>query len=212
MGNSVLAERALRGRECECTSGQSSHAEALELDIDEAIQNHGQQRAARKKKRAGALKILFYPMATMNLRLLQYFVCMRAFFKGCSVLHGSFDASRVGNVNRLIDAPRQLHCEARCTAASFGRNKLFQMNMVVSFQVFAISVFFFGKSLCDTGFLLQHKEFKTWSLSRPQGHRKSLCVCIVYVRQQATREAMSAATLAFQTGTKVEQDDMGNTR
>ena len=27
---------------------------------------------------------------------------MEAFFKGCSVLHGSFDANQVGNVNRLF--------------------------------------------------------------------------------------------------------------
>ena len=134
--NYVLAETNHHDVERERRSGQSGHAEALELDIDEALMNQGQQRAARKRKRAGALKITFNPVATMNFKLLQYFLCMRAFFKGCAVLHGSFDASRVGNVNRLFGLltrpdnyaawlhPVVTHVnEAQCTAFSLGSER-----------------------------------------------------------------------------------------
>ena len=68
VGNCVLAEKAFCDRDRERTSGQPGHAEALELDNDEALQNQGQQRAARKRKRAGRL-IVFLPDGHDYLRL-----------------------------------------------------------------------------------------------------------------------------------------------
>ena len=133
----ALSDTALRDRKRDCTSGQSGHAEALELDMDEALQNQGQQGAARNRNRAGALKITFLPDGHDELEAASVFPLY------------------LGVLQRLLSLARQFRCklgpdnnaawppsvvtfaqDARCTAVS----KPLQTSIEVSFQAFAISV------------------------------------------------------------------------